>query len=74
MRFWVLGFSNLTDSGVDLEGQDWNGEDFGKTEGKREGVIFLPGFQIHREGVTGYTAQSRVTLHTDELLWDVLFS
>lgn len=38
---------------------------------KHEGVIFLSRFQIYREGVTDYTAQSRVTLHTDGLRCDV---
>lgn len=47
------------------------GEDFEKTKGKHEGVVFLSRFQIYREGVTGYTAQSRVTLHTDGLICDV---
>jgi len=46
------------------------GEDFEKTKGKHEGVIFLSRFQIYREGVTDYTAQSRGTLHTDGLLCD----
>lgn len=47
------------------------GEGFEKTKGKHEGVMFLSRFQIYREGVTDYTAQSRVTLHTDRLLCDV---
>lgn len=42
-----------------------------KTKGKHEGVTFLSRFQIYREGVTDYTAQSRVTLHTDRRLCDV---
>lgn len=46
------------------------GEGFEKTKGKHEGVIFLSRFQIYREGVTDYTAQSRVTLHKDRLLCD----
>lgn len=71
MHVWVLGFSNLTDSGEDLKAQDLEGEDFGKTKGKHEGVIFLSRFQIYREGVTDYTAQSRVTLHIDGRLCDV---
>ena len=50
------------------------GEGFEETKGKHGGVIFLLArIQIYREGVTDYTAQSRVTLHTDGLLSDVSF-
>lgn len=40
MHCWVLGLSNLTDSGEDLKGHDLEGEGFGKTKGKNEGVSF----------------------------------
>lgn len=72
MHVWVQGLSSLTDSGEDFNRYDPEGEDFGETEGKHEGVFFfLSRFQFYREGVTDYTARSRVTLHTDGLLCDV---
>lgn len=47
------------------------GGGFGETEGAHERVTFLWRVQIYREGVSDYTAQSRVTLHTNRLLCDV---